>query len=54
MHPKLGPNVGSVLHFFATAALATLVVFAEANAFAYEVHYSPEERLDAIDEALIG
>ena len=54
MHPKLGPNVGSVLHYFATAALATLVVFAEANAFAYEVHYSPEERLDAIDAALIG
>jgi hypothetical protein len=44
----LGPNVGSVLHYFATAALATLAVFAEVNVFAQEVHYSPEERLDAI------
>ncbi len=31
---KFGPNVGSVLHYFATAALATLGVFAEVNVFA--------------------
>ena len=43
------PNVGSVLRSFATVSLAALVTFAEIEAFAQELHYSPEERLDAID-----
>ena len=45
----------SVVHHLATAALATVVAFGEAEASAQEVHYySPEERLDATDAALIG